>query len=345
MQQTKSVFGVLGVDANVISLPYDLYGHKAPAAITTDQLPCPQEGAAAAVMQSVGCKFILSVLWQSKQGLIRNSFNESLRLEERYVKFNVAALKQAAARAVNKQDCVRITKLAEGGFNKVFLLTMDDGQEVIARIPTPIAGPSHHTTASEVATMEFLGVILRVPVPRVFTYSAIWLELSTEEMKDVLKQIIDIEKRMFSYKFPAYGSLYYKHDAQALPHASIPHLERFCIGPLARRQFWFNEREDMSLNRGPWKRSEDAIVASAQRESAWLANFAKPKPRRTFLLQTDDPIDPHDHQCLLSKFLRIGPYLTPKDAGLSTPILRHPYLSLPNIFLAPNSTKILSIID
>ncbi|PGH35444.1 hypothetical protein GX50_01782 [[Emmonsia] crescens] len=295
-------------------------------------------------------------------------FNESLRLKERYVRFNVAELMRAAARAVDRQRCVRIIKLAEGGFNKVFLLTMDDGLEVVARIPTPIAGPSCYATASEVATVGFLRGCLEVPVPRILAYCATaenpvgaeyiimeriygeslasrWLELSTVEMKDVLKQVIEIEKRIFSYRFPAYGSLYYKHDIARMRHTGIPELEQFCIGPIAKRQFWFDERKDMSLDRGPWTKPEDAITASAKRESAWLLKFAKPQPRRTFLLQTDEPIDPNEHRSLLSKYLRIAPHLAPKDPDLTTPILRHPDLSMPNIFLAPNSTKILGIID
>ena len=43
----------------------------------------------------------------------------------------------------------------EGSFNKALLLTMSDGNEVIAKIPCPNAGPPHLTTASEVATLEF----------------------------------------------------------------------------------------------------------------------------------------------------------------------------------------------
>jgi hypothetical protein len=49
-----------------------------------------------------------------------------------------------------------MTKLAEGGYNKVFRLDMNDGKSVLARIPNPNAGPSFYTTASEVATMEFV---------------------------------------------------------------------------------------------------------------------------------------------------------------------------------------------
>lgn len=36
------------------------------------------------------------------------------------------------------------------------LLSMEDGREVIAKMPNPNAGVPHYTTASEVATMDFV---------------------------------------------------------------------------------------------------------------------------------------------------------------------------------------------
>jgi hypothetical protein len=51
---------------------------------------------------------------------------------------------------------VQVVKISEGQFNQVFLLTMDDGREVIAKLPNPNAGRTHFTTASEVATMNFV---------------------------------------------------------------------------------------------------------------------------------------------------------------------------------------------
>ena len=62
-------------------------------------------------------------------------------------------------------------KLPEGLFNRAFLLVMDNGSEVIARIPTSVAGPAHFVTASEVATMEFMRD-LGVPVPKVLAWSS-----------------------------------------------------------------------------------------------------------------------------------------------------------------------------
>jgi hypothetical protein len=37
---------------------------------------------------------------------------------------------------------------------------MDNGSEVFAKLPNPIAGPAFYTTASEVATREFVSSFL-----------------------------------------------------------------------------------------------------------------------------------------------------------------------------------------
>lgn len=42
----------------------------------------------------------------------------------------------------------------EGGFSKALLLRRADGQEYLAKLPCPNAGPSHLTTASEVAVLQ-----------------------------------------------------------------------------------------------------------------------------------------------------------------------------------------------
>lgn len=54
----------------------------------------------------------------------RYLYNENLRFAERYVGFNVEALETIAARSVGRKKVTDIRKLAEGGFNRVFLLTM-----------------------------------------------------------------------------------------------------------------------------------------------------------------------------------------------------------------------------
>lgn len=57
-------------------------------------------------------------------------------------------------------DCsflgTKILKCVEGQFNKVFILTIDDVDEVIAKLPNPNAGPAFYTLSSEVATRDFV---------------------------------------------------------------------------------------------------------------------------------------------------------------------------------------------
>ncbi len=212
------------------------------------------------------------------------SFNEKERMAERYVRFNVPELMRTAARAVGRDRCVEIMKFAEGGFNKVFLLTMDDGYEVIARIPTPIAGPAHYTTASEVATMDYLRTRLDIPAPKVFAWASRvgsenpvgaeyiimekmqgeslasrWVSLSTKELAEVIEQIVDIESRLFSTPFSEHGNLYYKEDLEEELRENKRNeqngvdllSDQFCIGPITTRSFWTEERSQMALDRGP----------------------------------------------------------------------------------------------
>jgi hypothetical protein len=89
-------------------------------------------------------------------------WDEESQQRERFLVFNVQELQRTAAESVGAQSCVSITKLAEGGYNKVFRLVMDNGSVAIARIPNPNAGPAYKTTASEVATMDFVRCLLLI---------------------------------------------------------------------------------------------------------------------------------------------------------------------------------------
>ena len=83
-------------------------------------------------------------------------WNEREQFARRYVKFDLTGLLEVSAKAVGARQCVQIDKLPEGNFNKVFKLTMDNGKRLIAKIPIPNAGRPHYTSASEVASMDYV---------------------------------------------------------------------------------------------------------------------------------------------------------------------------------------------
>ena len=170
-------------------------------------------------------------------------------------------------------------KIAES-LNRVFLVTFQNGQQVIARIPTPISGPSHFSTASEVATMDFLGR-LGIPVPKVLAWSSqaqstevesefiimekanglpltkIW---ETVDQADLVAKLAQLHRPLLDLRFTQYGSLYYKSDIDISYASTTDFLETvpagvdispFCMGPIARRDFWEDERILMEVKRGP----------------------------------------------------------------------------------------------
>jgi hypothetical protein len=55
---------------------------------------------------------------------------------------------------------IKVLKCIEGQFNKAFFMTMNNGAEVLAKIPNPNAGPAFYTTASEVGTRNFVSGVL-----------------------------------------------------------------------------------------------------------------------------------------------------------------------------------------
>ena len=84
--------------------------------------------------------------------------DEAENLRRREIRFDLNKLAEVAADSVGAARCVSIKKYPDGMFNKAFLMFMDDGREVVAKVPNPNAGIPHFTTASEVATMDFVSL-------------------------------------------------------------------------------------------------------------------------------------------------------------------------------------------
>ena len=215
-------------------------------------------------------------------------YNESLRLSERSLVFSPEELKRVAAASVHQSgnEVGSFRKLAEGGFNRVFEITMKDGTQVLARLPYPSTVPKRLAVASEVATIDLIRSH-GIPVPKVLDYSAnaenpvgaeyiimekvqgnpigtSWYTLSEKERLKVLMGLVKLEAKLFSIDLPASGGLYYSHD---LP----PEMERvslgtstvsdttakrgeICIGPAISLKWWYGERSLLhNISRGPCK--------------------------------------------------------------------------------------------
>ncbi|KAJ6076867.1 hypothetical protein N7499_008848, partial [Penicillium canescens] len=209
--------------------------------------------------------------------------NEEHELATRRVKFDMNELAKVASLSSGSSECVQIEKLPDGMFNKAFLFTMGDGTQVIGKVPNPNAGQPHLTTASEVATMDFVRNELGTPAPRVLAWNSrasqsavgaeyiimekvagvqlkeFWHQMEIEEKFKIVKTISAYQKSWMSRSFTKYGSLYYKADMEDQEECTLVEADgmkvkepRFVVGPSTGRDQIDFSRIDILFDRGPW---------------------------------------------------------------------------------------------
>ncbi|KAJ7442647.1 kinase-like domain-containing protein [Mycena latifolia] len=268
-----------------------------------------------------------------------------------------------------------MAKLAEGNDSKIFLLTFDNGSELIAKVPTPIAGHPHLSTASEVATMDYARTILNVPVPRVISWCSraettevgaeyilmerasgeelhmSWAYPGRKRWAKVLEQIVAMQKDMGSHVFSQLGNIYYTEDVA--PHLRerplyapgtqhIPGSERFKIGPLVNRHVFPAGRILPEADLGPFPDAVSYFSALVRIEQRRLQR--ERAPCDPFVINPEDNV-PSRHIEVLDDLLKLIPALLPPLA-LQVPAIWHADLNPGNIFLSTGiSPSVTSIID
>ncbi|KAF6752779.1 hypothetical protein DFP72DRAFT_903590 [Ephemerocybe angulata] len=288
----------------------------------------------------------------------------------RYQRFNVDALKCMAMKSVKADGVDSIYKLGEGRCNKAFRVQLTNGRQVIARIPTPLSGPQHLVTASEVATMRFLRERLGLnQVPRILSSSSrasetpvgaefiimdvadgielhtVWPRMSMRQKIHLVHQWFSFESKIIdAFSGGGYGSLYYRKD--------IPvHLSRdvflngtkddeFVLGPCTQQVGYWEDRygspTDIDLDRGPWADVSSYLASITNCERTWIAKYAK-APAPKFVAPWVPPPHlqiPEDHIALLNAYDKIAKYFIPRDERLNRPCFTLHDSNPGNIFLS-----------
>ena len=77
-----------------------------------------------------------------------------------------------------------------------------------------------------------------------------WPCLSSDELSEVMQQLVTIESRIFACKFPKYGSLYYVEHVEEKYRVDLIK-NRFCVGPMAGNEWWPWIEGLVKIDRGP----------------------------------------------------------------------------------------------
>ncbi|KAF2757486.1 hypothetical protein EJ05DRAFT_465617 [Pseudovirgaria hyperparasitica] len=306
--------------------------------------------------------------------------DEQFELSQRCVDFNVDALARCAAETVGAESCISIEKYPDGMYNKSMLLTMDNGSQVVAKIPNPNAGIPHLTTASEVATMEFIREKLGTPVPKVLAWSSraqsnpigaeyiimekasgveleqIWPSLDIKERFAVVKAVAGYQKSWNSISFKKFGGLYYKKDLDSDTGNDALYVDadghdivdtKYAIGPSPGREWIDNGRVNIKLDRGPWKTLTEFHSAIGKREITCI-NQLPHLPKSPVTLYGPGIYIPTRERKLeaLHCYMTLLDAIVPSNSAISSAHLWHEDLHVANIFVNPsNPAEVVSIID
>ncbi|KAL4962009.1 aminoglycoside phosphotransferase family protein [Aspergillus stella-maris] len=292
-------------------------------------------------------------------------YNEKIRLQERYLKFNLPGLHSVIATATGHSatDLVSFTKLSDGKSSRTFRATFSDGQNAVARLPYPCTVPKRYTVASEVATMDYLR-LSDIPTPKVYGSSSStmnqvgaeyivmeqidgkplsesWYTMTSDQQQRIMKQIVELQTRMMSLKFPASGSIYYLDDI--LQDRNIPLRDisdrKFCIGPIVQPQYWEGQRAlSDPRGRGPWTSPNHIFGDVGKRELEWAKNYAKPRflHNRAYRgIYAYQFVHPNEHIKNLTDYVELSQYLgfSPRSP-LHRHVFVHPDLQPSNIIVS-----------
>ncbi|KAJ7449150.1 kinase-like domain-containing protein [Mycena galericulata] len=209
----------------------------------------------------------------------------STQMKRVIASFDLEALKAQATRSMGKK-CTGCSPISQGGFNTVFILTFEDGSDIIARLNgSAIAQdenfPVEDVTqrfVSEVATLRYVKQHTSIPVPKVYyaesdfdnpvrtrymlmerisgqSLTAPWNKLSAEGRRKVVAQLADLQSQLLKLEFSNIGCL--------IDEAGT-------VGPLGLScTYPFVLRDD---NRGPFASSKEFLLAHVRSELDLLMN-------------------------------------------------------------------------
>ncbi|EAS29975.3 uncharacterized protein CIMG_13175 [Coccidioides immitis RS] len=124
-------------------------------------------------------------------------------MSRRHVQFNVNELAQVAARPVGANCWTNIKRCADGMFNKAYIFTLDDGRQVVGKVPNSNTRVPHSTATREVATIDFCMRETLKPI----------LIILFEPSISLWKNLMESNSDLFGpQRHHIFGSLYYIDD-------------------------------------------------------------------------------------------------------------------------------------
>ncbi|CAO2650490.1 Nn.00g017820.m01.CDS01 [Neocucurbitaria sp. VM-36] len=186
--------------------------------------------------------------------------------------------------------------LAEGSFNKVYVVRCGHEVEYVMRVSLPVQ--SRFKTMSERTTIGYIRHHTDIPAPLVLFHEATndnelgfewmimvrvpgqklqerWKSMTWLKKELLVRKFVSYFAQMFRMRFKRLGNLYVTNELQQLPTNLIPdtvllgiesstNCTSFCLGNIVSMPFFWNKHLMVDVPRGPFKHSRDWLAARLQ---------------------------------------------------------------------------------
>ncbi|KAI9807252.1 MAG: hypothetical protein M1826_004568 [Phylliscum demangeonii] len=249
----------------------------------------------------------------------------------------ILARKHLSLQPADRCDVVFHAKA--GLFHKLFRVIPSGGvgSGYIMRVALPV--DPYYQTSSEVATMEYVRSFTTIPIPKVIASDSsnsnllgfawilmefvhgtpleeCWWDLPMAAKERLVKQLAEYQSQLFKKQHGQIGNL--------LRAPSSPKSSPYSIGPIVHEDFFWGDRIDRTLPRGPFEHSHTWL-------SARLTHLRLDKQRVLESPDSDegDREDAWDIIPIVQKLLKLLPSVFPPGKPEST-VLFHDDLSMLN---------------
>ncbi|UPK92510.1 hypothetical protein LCI18_003445 [Fusarium solani-melongenae] len=253
---------------------------------------------------------------------------------------------------------VQVAFFAQGAFNKFYQVTIQDQPPLMLRISLPV--DPQYKTLSEVATIRWVNAVTTMPLPQVITYnssldSALGFEwilmtrLDGTSLSDAWPHIDFSTKSALVRQFASFTASLFRNQLSGIGNIYLPLLSTVTpiTGRIVSMPFFWGDRINLDMDRGPFRHSRDWIAARLQlAESDCLAVLRKyPASIELDSDAKDDKEDATRTASIIAKLQQLIDHVFPETTMVEDPTaLSHTDLSRSNI-LVDDAGKLTGVVD
>lgn len=253
---------------------------------------------------------------------------------------------------------IQVAFFAQGAFNKLYQVMIQDQPPLMLRISLPVN--PQYKTLSEVATTRWVNAVTTIPLPQIITYNSSldsalgfeWIlmtKLDGTSLSNAWAHVDFSAKSALVRQFASFAASLFRNQLSGIGNIYPPLLSALTptTGRIVSMPFFWGDRINLDMDRGPFRHSRDWIAARLQLAESDCHAILRKYPAGAELDSDaeDDQDDATRTIGIIAKLHQLIDLVFPEKAmEEETTVLSHTDLSKSNI-LVDDAGNLTGVVD